>query len=55
MVWRWQDGTLTSEEEKDDLQGVGSQLDDAAFTLRRAWWEEMVWEIERTEGRLSLS
>ncbi|KAL8729382.1 MAG: hypothetical protein Q9166_004775 [cf. Caloplaca sp. 2 TL-2023] len=55
MVWGWQDSVLTAEEQKDDLEGVGIRLDDGAFALRRAWWEEMVWEIEQTEGRLSLS
>ena len=55
MVWRWEDYTLTAREQEDDVQGMGFQLDDAAFALRRPWWEEMVAEIERTEGRLSLS
>ena len=55
MVWRWQDCILTAREQEDDAQDMGFQLDDAAYALRRAWWEEMVGEIERTEGRLSLS
>ncbi|KAI4190937.1 MAG: hypothetical protein L6R41_000456 [Letrouitia leprolyta] len=55
MVWKWQDDTLTQEEHEDDLQEVGFQLDDVDFTIRRAWWEEMVQQIENTEGRLSLS
>ncbi|KAL8687405.1 MAG: hypothetical protein Q9218_006414 [Villophora microphyllina] len=55
MVWTWQDDTLALEEHEDELNGMGSQLDDVDFTLRRAWWEEMVWEVEKTEGRLSLS
>ena len=54
-VWSWQDGVLAQEELEDNLSRLDLQLDNDSFLMRRDWWEEMVEEIERTEGRLSLS
>lgn len=55
-VWAWQDTTLQAEE-LHDLQMTSQAVldDDMMLTHRRAWWEEMVWEIDRSVGKMNLA
>ena len=46
---------LIHEESEDNAAELGIHLADEAVALRRTWWEEMVEEIEREEGRMNLA
>jgi hypothetical protein len=55
-VWAWQDTTLQAEE-LYDLQTTPRAVldDDMMLVQRRAWWEEMVSEIDRSVGKMNLA
>jgi hypothetical protein len=56
MIWNWQDSLLMEEEKKD--MGTGSVLSfpdaEKPLSQRRPWWEEMVHEVNRNVGKMSL-
>jgi hypothetical protein len=55
-VWTWQDSTLQAEELWDIHTTSGEVFDDDMMVAqRRAWWEEMVWEIDRSVGKMNLA
>jgi hypothetical protein len=55
-IWAWQDSLLV-EEENDDMStaSVHGFLElERPLSEMRPWWEEMVHEVNRTVGKMSL-